>query len=68
MKHIPITLAEAPTLSDEGAVEILNFLYDLTTAFENYYFVQLRQHNQIFPDDPNQRDLFEPLDDELPDF
>jgi len=30
-------------LSDQAAVEILDFLYELTTAFENRYYAQLRR-------------------------
>ncbi|MGH8803099.1 MAG: hypothetical protein ACREX6_12495 [Casimicrobiaceae bacterium] len=33
-----------PELSDAAAAEVLDFLYDLLTAFENTYFDQLHRH------------------------
>ncbi|GAB6040077.1 hypothetical protein [Endothiovibrio diazotrophicus] len=33
-------------LSDQATIEILDFLYELTTAFENRYFAQLRRAEQ----------------------
>jgi len=33
-----------PELSDEAAAQLLDFLYDLLTAFENAYFDQLHRH------------------------
>lgn len=68
MEHTPLMLAAAPDLTDDAATEILDFLYDLTSAFENHYFAQLRRHQQSLVEDRNQPDLFEPFDDELPDF
>lgn len=45
--------ADLPPLSDEAAVEILEFLHELVFRFEAQYFVQLRRfYNQ-------QLDLFE---------
>ncbi len=45
---------------------ILDFLHELTTAFENDYANQLRRYRQ--PRDPSQPDLFENCDDNLPPF
>ncbi|WP_459871807.1 hypothetical protein, partial [Endothiovibrio diazotrophicus] len=33
-------------LADQATIEILDFLYELTTAFENRYFAQLRRAEQ----------------------
>ena len=33
-----------PELSDETAAQLLDFLYDLLTAFENAYFDQLHRY------------------------
>ena len=33
-----------PELSDAAAAQLLDFLYDLLTAFENAYFDQLHRH------------------------
>ena len=33
-----------PELSDEAAAQLLDFLYDLLTAFENAYFDQLHRY------------------------
>ncbi len=61
-----LMLADPPELSDETASEVLDFLYQLTTAFENKYANQLRRYYQST--EPPQPDLFEDFDDELPDF
>ncbi len=58
--------AELPELSDEMASVILDFLHELTTAFENHYANQLRRYHQ--PGDASQPDLFEDCDDNLPPF
>ena len=57
---------DPPDLSDETASEILDFLYELTTAFENHYAAQLRRYYQ--EGDRSQPDLFEDFSDELPPF
>lgn len=61
-----LILADPPRLSDEAAVEMLDFLYELTNAFENHYRDQLQRHDQTCP--PPQPDLFEDFDDKLPTF
>lgn len=49
-----------PELTDEAAVQVLDFLYELTRVFENYYAAQLhRLHHQV---DEHQTDLFEDRD------
>jgi hypothetical protein len=58
------SLIEPPDLSDETASEILDFLYELTRAFENHYGAQLRRYYQ--EGDRSQPDLFEDFNDELP--
>lgn len=42
----PHLVALPTNLSDDAAVEVLEFLYDLTRAFENYYATQIRRHYQ----------------------
>ena len=66
MKPASLMLADPPELSDETVSEVLDFLYQLTTAFENQYANQLRRYYQSI--EPPQPDLFEDFDDELPDF
>jgi hypothetical protein len=73
MSDMPTTApmpADLPPLSDEAAVEILEFLHELVFRFEAQYFGQIRRfyHQQI--------DLFEqalppthgdsPFDDDVP--
>ena len=38
-----------PELSDESAAQVLDFLYELVTSFENAYFGQL--HRYYYDDD-----------------
>ena len=57
---------DLPDLSDKSASEMLDFLYELTTAFENHYAAQLRRH--YLEIDRSQQDLFEEFNDELPYF
>jgi hypothetical protein len=59
MSEIPLLLNNPPQLSDEAASQLLDLLYELTTALENHYGAQLRRHHA---------DLFEDFDDELPAF
>jgi hypothetical protein len=61
-----LLFVDPPDLSDETASEILDFLYELTTAFENHYAAQLRRYYQ--KGDRSQQDLFEDFNDELPPF
>ena len=61
-----LLFVDPPDLSDETASEILDFLYEFTTAFENHYAAQLRRYYQ--EGDRSQPDLFEDFNDELPPF
>ncbi len=61
-----LLFVDAPDLSDQSASEMLDFLYELTTGFENHYAAQLRRYYQ--EDDRSQPDLFEDFNDELPTF
>jgi hypothetical protein len=61
-----LLFVDPPDLSDETATEMLDFLYELTTAFENHYAAQLWRHYQEV--DRSQPDLFEDFNDELPSF
>ena len=63
MSKIPLILNNPPELSDEAASQLLDMLYELTTAFENHYFDQLRRYRQ--PARRPHPDLFEKYDDEL---
>lgn len=56
-EHDPTPELRLPPLTDDAAVEILDFLHDLLTAFENRYSAQVRRyyrdrsrHNLIEPD------------------
>jgi hypothetical protein len=68
MNRHSLLFVEPPDLSDKTASEMLDFLYELTTAFENHYAAQLRRYYQ--EGDRSQQDLFEDEDfnDELPTF
>ena len=66
MSEIPLILNDPPELSDEAASQLLDLLYELTTAFENHYFHQLRRYHE--PNIRPQPDLFEDFDDDLPAF
>ena len=61
-----LLFADPPDLSDKSATEMLDFLYELTTAFENHYAAQLRRYS--LEADRSQQDLFEEFNDELPYF
>ena len=62
MHPFPLVLNEPPPLSDEAAAQLLDLLYELTTAFENHYANQLRRYAQEI--DRSQPDLFEDHDRE----
>jgi hypothetical protein len=51
-----------PELSDEAAVELLDFLYELTTAFENAYYDQLHRYYASFDHSEHQQPPTGPLD------
>ena len=56
MSHMPTaepTSSDLPPLSDEAAVQILEFLHELLFRFEARYFAQIRRFHH------EQRDLFE---------
>ena len=61
-----LLFVDPPELADKTASEMLDFLYELTTAFENHYAAQLRRYYQ--EGDRSQQDLFEDFNDELPTF
>ncbi len=79
-----LLFVDPPELSDQTASEILDFLYQLSTAFENHYADQLRRYYQSLETDPSQQqnlfdnihqktdqsphDMLEGFDDELPPF
>jgi hypothetical protein len=46
-----------PDLSDEAAAQILDFLYDLLTGFENAYFDQLHRYYATHPHEPSAENL-----------
>ena len=52
-------LNHPPELSDETASALLDMLYELATAVENHYALQIRRHHP---------DLLEDFDDDLPEF
>ncbi len=66
MNHPSLLFVDPPELSDKTASEMLDFLYELTTAFENHYATQLRRYYQ--EGDRAQQNLFEEFNDELPTF
>ena len=68
MNHLSLLFVDPPELSDKTASEMLDFLYELTPAFQNHYVAQLRRYYQ--ESDRSQQDLFEAEDfnDELASF
>jgi len=62
MNQEALMLVDPPQLSDEGAVEVVGFLHELTLAFENSYQHQIRRYNKTRQ---YQRDIF---DDDMPEF
>ncbi len=65
--NIPsLLLADPPELSAESAAEMLDFLYQLVTAFEHQYASQLRHYYRSV--ETPESDLVEDFDDELPPF
>lgn len=53
-----LELTDPPELTDEAAAQMLDFLHELATAFENHYAGQLRRYgeNRLSP----QMSLFDP--------
>ena len=66
MKQTTQMIIDLPALSDEAASETLDFLYQLTTSFENHYRNQLQRYYKSLQ--PPKPDLLDDLDDELPPF
>ena len=62
MNRLPLILPEPPELSDEGVADCLNFLYELTVAFEKHYADQIRRHYEPKQTHP---DLFDDVEDDL---
>lgn len=59
MKTLPLLMNDPPVLSDEAAVQLLDFLHELLTACESHYAAQLLRHHQAQqPEDRPQLDLF----------
>jgi hypothetical protein len=58
---------DPPQLTDEAAAEVLDFLFELTNAFENQYLEQLRRHYQS-NELPYPEDWIPEFDDDLPPF
>ncbi len=59
MRDIPLILNNPPKLSDEALRALLDMLYEVASALENHYAVQLRSYHG---------DLFADFDDDLPEF
>ncbi len=77
MTRHPLFFEQAPELTDQATIDILAFLYELLTAFENKYYAQLARYDQQRESEwrelqsehqEKQLDLFADFDDELPDF
>lgn len=51
-----------PELSDETAAQLLDFLYELTTAFENAYYDQLHRYYASFDHSEDQQPPTGPSD------
>ena len=64
MNQRPLILNTPPVLSDEAAAGCLDFLYEMTLAFEKHYADQLRRHYE--PAASPQPDLFDGEDKPLP--
>jgi hypothetical protein len=43
MEYVPLSLATASNLTDDAAAEVIEFLYELTTAMENHYYAQFHR-------------------------
>jgi hypothetical protein len=51
-----------PELPDKTAAQLLDFLYELITGFENAYYDQLHRYYASFDHSEHQRPPTEPLD------
>ncbi len=66
MDKLSLLFLDPPVLPDETATQMLDFLYDLTAAFEEQYFEQvIRCHQMRENYEELQSDLFEIPDDDL---
>lgn len=58
-EHDPLPELRLPSLCDDCAVEILDFLYDVLTVFESHYGDQIRRYY----DDRSRHNLIQPEQD-----
>ena len=65
---MPPMVIDAPELSDETAAQILDLLNELTDAFSDRYFHQLRRYDRSQEAPPTHDWTAEDFDDDLPDF
>lgn len=59
--HPLLELTDPPELSDEAAAQMLDFLHELATAFENHYAAQINRHCDAHAS--QHPDLFDDTDD-----
>jgi hypothetical protein len=60
---------DPPDLSDESASQMLDFLYQITAAFESQYIAQIKRYYEMGEDgEQTQSDLFEVPGHESPPF
>ncbi len=67
MNPMSLMFVDPPELTDDAAAEVLDFLFELTNAFENHYLEQLRRHYQS-NELPQSEDWIPDFDDDLPTF
>ncbi len=69
MNTLSLLFLDPPDLSDEAASQMLDFLYDITAAFESQYIAQVIRYHQTREDgEQPQPDLFEVPGHESPPF
>jgi hypothetical protein len=77
MSRPTLFFADAPEITDQAANDILEFLFEFTTAFENKYYAQLIRYDQeqeVHREEQRALHLEQhclktaEIDDELPDF
>ena len=61
-----LELTDPPELTDEAAAQMLDFLHELATAFENHYADQIRRFYHGY--EPQHPDLFDHNFDMTPPF
>ena len=59
----PSSWLAKPELSDEAAAQVLDFLYELVTGFENAYFGQLHRYYHATEQRQAERSTRPPLTD-----